>query len=120
MTPEVNWFYVWGGIVVLIILGIGAYTYKEIARTNNKHNRRGTIDENSVLAVLRAQADGALYGLLEADTLEIAALTPKMPAMKLRLLPVPLCCGPQFSPAQLYSWRTSLISLSLPSAANWM
>jgi hypothetical protein len=70
MTPEVNWFYVWGGIVVLIILGIGAYTYKEIARTKNKRNRRGTIDKNSVLAVLRAQADGALYGLLEAEYAE--------------------------------------------------
>jgi hypothetical protein len=66
-TPEVNWFYVWGAIVILVILGICTYTYKEITRAKTKYNRRTQIDKNALLAVLRAQADGALYSLLEAE-----------------------------------------------------
>jgi hypothetical protein len=67
MTATINWFYVWGVIVIIVILGIVGYTYKEITGAQRQQHRRRPIDKNSVLAVLRAQADGSLYGLLEAE-----------------------------------------------------
>jgi hypothetical protein len=64
---DTNWFDVWGAIVVLIIGGIIYYTYKEISRAKSQQNRRRSIYENSLLTILRSQADGSSYSLLEAE-----------------------------------------------------
>jgi hypothetical protein len=61
----INWFYVWGGIVILVILGITSYTYKEITRAKRKKDRTRDIYRNGIFAALRAKDDGALYSLIE-------------------------------------------------------
>jgi hypothetical protein len=65
--PEVNWFYAWGVIVLIVILGISYYTYKKVSGTTRQNTSSRKIYQDAISAVFRAQADGALYPLVEGE-----------------------------------------------------
>jgi hypothetical protein len=62
----INWFYVWGFVVIFVILGIAAYTYKEVSSAKREKNTSRKVYRDGVFAAFRAKDDGTLYTLIKS------------------------------------------------------